>query len=193
MLAEQYFSADRCTACSTRLGSSALPVTVKWTWILVKTLGSVSARLAYDVGDAVGDRLARFAQDMHDVKRGAAAQPQQQHFHRPHAEVFAAGFGCAVHDDAVAGFALADEADTFDEFDTGFHGVPSGKNRAEFVPQNAEPFVQGKGAVAQPGGRGQQIEDGVDAGAGKLDAGGDDVETLALEQRGRRGANAMRG
>lgn len=29
--AEQYFSADRCTACSTRLGSSALPVTVKWT------------------------------------------------------------------------------------------------------------------------------------------------------------------
>src|SRR3569623_1033396 len=44
--AEQYFSAESFTACSTRLGSSALPVTVKWTWILVNTLGSVSARSA---------------------------------------------------------------------------------------------------------------------------------------------------
>ena len=28
MLAEQYLSADRCTACSTRLGSRLLPVTI---------------------------------------------------------------------------------------------------------------------------------------------------------------------
>ena len=91
--AEQYFSAERCTACSTRLGSSALPVTVKWTWILVKTLGSVSARVGVEVGDAVGDLLAALAQDVDDVEGGAAAQPQQQHFHRPHAEVLAAGFG----------------------------------------------------------------------------------------------------
>lgn len=60
-----------------------------------------------DIGDTVGDRLASLAQDVDDVEGGAAAQPQQQHFHRAHAEVLAAGFGCAVHDDAVAGFALA--------------------------------------------------------------------------------------
>ncbi len=46
MLAEQVFSAESFTACSTRLGSSALPVTVKWTWIRVNTLGSLSARVA---------------------------------------------------------------------------------------------------------------------------------------------------
>ena len=135
-----------------------------------------------EVGDAVGDLLAAFAQDHDDVEGGAAAQPQQQHFHRAHAEVLAAGLGGAVHDDAVAGFALADETDAFDEFDTGFHGVPSGKNCAEFVPQNAQPFVQGKAAVAQSAGGGQEVEDVVDVEAGKLDAGGDDVESLRFEQ-----------
>ena len=46
-----------------------------------------------DVGDAVGDLLAALPQDVDDVEGGAAAQAQQQHFHRAHAEVFAAGFG----------------------------------------------------------------------------------------------------
>ena len=80
-----------------------------------------------DVYDAVGDLLAAFVQDEHDIERGTAAEAQQQHFHRPHAEVFAARLGRAIHDDAMAGFALADKADPFDEFDTGFHGLPSSK------------------------------------------------------------------
>jgi len=33
VLAKQYFSTESFTAYSARLGSSALPVTVKWTWI----------------------------------------------------------------------------------------------------------------------------------------------------------------
>src|SRR5262245_2452435 len=40
LVAEQYFSAESWIARSTFFGSSALPVTVKWMWILVKTLGS---------------------------------------------------------------------------------------------------------------------------------------------------------
>jgi hypothetical protein len=56
------------------------------------------------------------------------------------------------------------------------------KNRAEFVPQNAQPFVQGKAAGAHAGGVGQEVDDGVDAGAGKLGAGGNDGESLRFEQ-----------
>ena len=44
--AEQYFSCDSCTARSTAACGRLRPVTVNAKWILVKTLGSVSARSA---------------------------------------------------------------------------------------------------------------------------------------------------
>ena len=59
-----------------------------------------------EVGDAIGDVLTAFAQDVDDVERRTAPKPEQQHFHRAHAQVLAAGLGCTVHRDTVAGFAL---------------------------------------------------------------------------------------
>jgi hypothetical protein len=44
--AEQYFSAERLIARSTLSGAKLCPFTIKCKWILVKTLGSFSARSA---------------------------------------------------------------------------------------------------------------------------------------------------
>ena len=46
VVAEQYFSWESCTARETLPGSKSLPLTVKCRLILVKTLGSTSARSA---------------------------------------------------------------------------------------------------------------------------------------------------
>ena len=47
---------------------------------------------------------------MHDVVGSAAARADEHRFHRTRAEVAAAAFGRAVHDERVAALGFADEA-----------------------------------------------------------------------------------
>src|SRR5574340_476730 len=183
MLAEQYFSAESFTACSTRFGSSDLPVTVKWTWIFVNTLGSVSARVASRSAtqSLTCWRLLRRMwttsnAEQPPIPRSSSSIGRTPRFLPPESGEPSM---TTVWPDSLWPAKLTPSM----SLTRAFMGFLSGKNRAEFVPQNTQPFVQREGAVAQAGGGGQQVEHVIDAGAGKLDAGGDDFEPLRLEQR----------
>ena len=56
-------------------------------------LGVAVGALGGKVGDAVGDLLAALPQDVDDVEGGAAAQSEQQHFHRAHADALVKPLG----------------------------------------------------------------------------------------------------
>jgi len=65
--------------------------------------------------------LARLLQNAHHVKAAAATQAQQQHFHRSHAQVAAAGLGRAVHYDDMAAPRFAEEHCLTGPLDTCLH------------------------------------------------------------------------
>ncbi|MNV94834.1 hypothetical protein D3C71_1896680 [compost metagenome] len=66
-------------------------------------------------------RLARLLQNADHVKAAAATQAQQQHFHRAHAQVTAAGLGRAVHYDDMAAPRFAEEHCLTGPLDTCLH------------------------------------------------------------------------
>ena len=70
--AEQYFSADICTARSIALSCKSRPYTLKWIWISVNTRGAVSARLAVTSARQSVIFGGCFSGNHHDIDAGTA-------------------------------------------------------------------------------------------------------------------------
>ncbi len=109
MDAEQYLSCDSLIARSTRLAFKPWPRTLKWKWIRVKIFGSASARSALSSTSQALILLAALSQDQHHVVSRAAAGTEQNHFHRSGAQIAAAAFRGAVHDDRMAAAGFGDK------------------------------------------------------------------------------------
>ena len=108
--AEQYFSADICTARSIALSCKSRPYTLKWIWISVNTRGAVSARLAVTSARQSVIFLALFLGNHHHIDAGTACYTQQQHFHRAGAAFDFAFSRRAFHHNAVSVCRCTDEA-----------------------------------------------------------------------------------
>lgn len=78
--------------------------------------------LRFDVDNAVGDFLARFAQDKDDIKSCTAAESHQHHFHRTRPFVLSASLGRAIHQNLVSAAGFGEKADITLPAYASFHG-----------------------------------------------------------------------
>ena len=102
-------------ARSTAAAGMPLPATVKCMWILVKTLGSFSARSLVSLTLQRSTWCRPALEDQHHVVGGAAAGAGQHGFHRPRRQVLSAVFRLgrirrAIHHQDVAAAGLGDES-----------------------------------------------------------------------------------
>ncbi len=106
MDAEQYFSCDSLIARSTRFGFRLRPLTVKWKWTLVNTLGLGFRPFRLQRHIAAAHILPALAQNQHHIIGGAAAGAGQYQLHRPWRQIAAAALRRAIHRDQMTGAGL---------------------------------------------------------------------------------------
>ena len=91
--AEQYFSADSCTARSTAARRRPSPVTTNRMVMRGEHARRLRRPLGLELDPAVGDRVAALLEDVHDVERSAAAGAHQHQLHRARPQIAAAMLG----------------------------------------------------------------------------------------------------
>ena len=77
--------------------------------------------LGFKFHHAIRNWLARFAENMNDVKGRAASHTDQQHLHGTHSAILATFFGGAVHRDCVPTAGLAHKRNVFNPLDACSH------------------------------------------------------------------------
>lgn len=86
-------------------------------WILFRAPGS-------DIDAAIGNVLARLAQDGDDVVAGTSAHGQQQRFHGSRSQIAPACLRRTIHDDPVPGRRFTDERRASGPCHARLHGHP---------------------------------------------------------------------
>jgi hypothetical protein len=86
-----------------------------------KNLGIIRRALGVGFDDAIGYDLPRFPEYPDDIEGGARGRAREHEFHRPGAQVAAAGIRRAIEDDRVTAPRFSDEADALIPLDPCLH------------------------------------------------------------------------